>query len=49
MIDRSAVPDYSGKSLEELDRLHRIYQNSGDMGKSAFVVLEMKRRGVFEK
>lgn len=41
------VPDYSGYPLEKLDRLHRRYRNSGQMGKSALVCAELKRRGVF--
>ena len=41
----SDVPDYSRHSLEELDRLHRRYMNSGQMGKSALVFAELKKRG----
>lgn len=48
LISREA-PDYSGYSLEKLDRLHAMYKNQGSVGKSALVVAELKRRGVFEK
>ena len=43
------LPDYSKMPLEELDKKHRLYQNIGQLGKSALIVAELKRRGVFKK
>ena len=43
------LPDYSKMSLEELDKKHRLYQNIGQLGKSALIAAELKRRGVFKK
>ena len=39
------LPDYSGYSLEKLDRLHKIYRNLGAVGQSALVVAELRKRG----
>jgi hypothetical protein len=43
------LPDYSSMTLERLDKLHKLYQNMGEVGRSALVVAELKRRGVFKK
>ena len=43
------LPDYSKMSLEELDKKHRLYQNIGQLGKSALIAAELKRRGAYVK
>ena len=43
------LPDYSNFSLKNLERAHRVAQNLGNLGTSALIASEFKRRGVIKK
>lgn len=45
VLVKNDLPDYSKFSTEKLQKLHARFRNSGEVGKSALVVFELKKRG----
>lgn len=44
VILKNTFPDYSKFSTEKLERMHEAAKNMGNMGKSALIFMELKKR-----